>query len=127
MASFAVNSVAPFEVTQALLPLLRKSSRPRVAHITSRMGSIADNGSGGYYAYRASKTALNMINMSLARDHAWLTTVVVHPGWVRTQMGGAEAPVEPQSSASGIWRLIEGLGRTDSGRFFDYTGNELPW
>jgi NAD(P)-dependent dehydrogenase (short-subunit alcohol dehydrogenase family) len=127
MSSFAVNSVAPFEVTQALLPLLRKSANPRVAHLTSWMGSITDNSSGGYYAYRASKAALNMINKSLARDHAWLATAVVHPGWVRTDMGGAEAPLDPQSSASGIWQQIERLQHRDSGRFFDYLGNELPW
>jgi NAD(P)-dependent dehydrogenase (short-subunit alcohol dehydrogenase family) len=127
MESFTVNAVAPFELTCALLPLLKKSAQPRVVHITSKMGSIADNGSGGYYAYRASKSALNMINMSLARDHAWLTTVVVHPGWVQTDMGGAEAPVTPAQSATGIWQLISGLKQESSGRFFDYQGQPIPW
>lgn len=127
MESFAVNSVAPFEVTQSLLPLLRRSSSPRAVHITSRMGSVADNTSGGYYAYRASKSALNMINRSLARDNTWLTTVVVHPGWVKTDMGGPEAPVPPRASAAGIWRLTGDLVPAHSGKFFDYQGNELPW
>lgn len=127
MESFAVNTVAPFEVTRALLPQLRKSSNARVVHITSKMGSISDNTAGGHYAYRASKAALNMINRSLARDHAWLTAVVVHPGWVRTRMGGPEAPVRPEDSARGIWRLVESLDRKSSGRFFDFQGGELPW
>jgi NAD(P)-dependent dehydrogenase (short-subunit alcohol dehydrogenase family) len=127
MESFAVNAVVPFEMTRTLLPWLRKSTRPRALHVTSKMGSIADNSSGGHYAYRASKAALNMINRSLALDHVWLTTVVVHPGWVQTDMGGEEAPVAPADSAAGIWRLIEGLGLDSSGKFFDYQGNALPW
>lgn len=127
MDSFLVNSVVPFEVTQGLLPLLKNSANPRVVHLTSKMGSIAGNSSGGHYAYRASKAALNIINMSLARDEAWLTAVVVHPGWVRTEMGGPDAPVAPAESAGGIWRLIEGLRPADSGRFYDYQGTQLPW
>jgi NAD(P)-dependent dehydrogenase (short-subunit alcohol dehydrogenase family) len=125
--SFLVNAIAPFELASALLPRLKLSTNPRVIHLTSRLGSIADNRSGGHYAYRASKVALNMINRSLALDHPWLTTVVVHPGWVRTRMGGGKAPVEPMDSASGIWRLALGLAREHSGRFFDYQGRELPW
>jgi NAD(P)-dependent dehydrogenase (short-subunit alcohol dehydrogenase family) len=125
--SFMVNSVAPFEVTHALLPQLRKSANARVVHVTSKMGSIADNTAGGHYAYRASKAALNMVNRSIARDHDWLTAVVVHPGWVRTRMGGAEAPVQPEESARGIWNLVENLDRKSSGRFFDFQGRELPW
>lgn len=127
MTSFAVNTVAPFEITQALLPLLRRSARARVVHLTSRMGSIADNTSGGYYAYRASKAALNMISRSLALDHEWLTSLVVHPGWVQTDMGGSEATVPVVDSARGIWRLAMGAQRQDSGKFFDYLGNALPW
>lgn len=127
MESFAVNTVAPFEVTRALLPQLRKSANARVVHVTSKMGSLSDNTGGGHYAYRASKAALNMVNRSLARDHAWLTAVVVHPGWVRTRMGGAQAPVQPEESARGIWNLVENLERKSSGRFFDFQGGELPW
>lgn len=125
--SFRINSAAPFEVTRALLPLLKASANPRAAHITSKMGSIADNKSGGHYAYRASKAALNAINRSLSLDHPWLATVVVHPGWVKTDMGGEGAPVAPEDSAAGIWRLLEGLTRKDSGTFLDYQGNALPW
>jgi NAD(P)-dependent dehydrogenase (short-subunit alcohol dehydrogenase family) len=127
MDSFTVNTVAPFEVTQALLPSLRKSSQPRVIHVTSKMGSIADNTSGSYYAYRSSKAALNMVSRSLARDHDWLTSVVVHPGWAQTDMGGPQATVPVADSARGIWRLATGAKRQDSGRFFDYLGKELTW
>lgn len=127
MTSFAINAVAPFGITQALLPWLRRSTQPRVIHVTSMMGSIADNTSGGYYAYRSSKAALNMISRSLARDHDWLTSVVVHPGWVQTDMGGPQATVPVADSARGIWRLATGARREDSGRFFDYLGKELRW
>lgn len=125
--SFLVNAVAPFEVTQTLLPRLKLSTNPRVVNLTSRMGSISENTSGGHYAYRASKAALNMVNRSHAIDHPWLTSVVVHPGWVRTRMGGESAPVEVPESASGIWRLAQGLTRENSGRFYDYQGKEIPW
>jgi NAD(P)-dependent dehydrogenase (short-subunit alcohol dehydrogenase family) len=125
--SFTVNSIAPLELTQALLPLLKKSKQPRAAHITSLMGSIADNGSGGYYAYRASKAALNMISMSITKDNPWLTSVVLHPGWVQTDMGGAQAPTSTRESAEGLWKVIDGLDHKCSGHFYDFKGKELPW
>lgn len=127
LESYLVNAVAPYEITCALLSRLKLSAHPRVAHLTSKMGSIADNTSGSHYAYRASKAALNMINRSLAIDHQWLTCVLVHPGWVATRMGGAHAPVTPAESAACIWRLIDGLDASRSGRFYDYLGNEIPW
>lgn len=125
--SFLVNSIVPFEITQALLPYLKKSQSPRVVQVTSKMGSIEDATSGGYYAYRSSKTALNMINKCLATDNPWLTTVVVHPGWVKTDMGGAQAPTSVDESTRGIWKLIEKLGTEKSGHFFDFESKEIPW
>ncbi len=127
LQSFLVNSVVPFELTTALLPFLKKSKQPRAAHVTSLMGSVADNGSGGYYAYRSSKAALNMINKSLSKDNPWLSTVVLHPGWVKTDMGGAQAPTSTRESAEGMWKVIEGMSSTTSGRFYDFKGKELPW
>jgi NAD(P)-dependent dehydrogenase (short-subunit alcohol dehydrogenase family) len=127
LESFLVNAVAPFEVVRSVLPRLKLSANPRVVNLTSRMGSISDNSSGGHYSYRASKAALNMINRSLARDHSWLSTIVVHPGWAKTRMGGEGALVEATESASGIWRLAQGLTREQSGRFYDYLGRDLPW
>ncbi len=127
MDSFQVNAVVPFQVTTALLPKLRKSKTPKVVQITSLMGSIADNSSGGSEAYRASKSALNMLNKCLAIQNDWLITTLLHPGWVKTDMGGESAPVEPAESAAGIWKVIAGLSKKDNGAFFDFRGRSLPW
>ncbi|MBX3020031.1 MAG: SDR family oxidoreductase [Bdellovibrionales bacterium] len=127
LKSFHINSVVPFQVTTALLPALRKSRQAKAVHVTSMMGSIEDNGSGGYYAYRSSKAALNMINKSLAIDNEWLNTIVIHPGWVQTDMGGKGATTPASESAAGIWKVIEGLTTEDSGAFFDFRGKRLPW
>jgi len=128
MHSFQVNSIAPLLITQSLLPKLKLGSTAVVAQITSRMGSIADASSGGYYGYRASKAALNMFNKCLAMDNPWLTALVIHPGWVKTEMGGASAPVEPMDSAAGIWKVIqEAKTAKKSGHFQDYKGNPIPW
>ncbi len=127
--TYATNAVAPFMVAQACLPLLRHGKRPVIASITSRMGSIADNGSGGSYGYRASKAALNMLNASLALDLAdqGIIAVVLHPGWVRTDMGGQGANLPVDESVAGLLKVVDGLSETDSGRFFDWRGQEIPW
>lgn len=127
LKSFQVNSIAPFQVTKGLLKNLKKSDHPKVIHVSSMMGSIADNNSGGAYAYRASKAALNMINKCLTVENSWLTSIVVHPGWVQTRMGGEEAPVKPDASAEGIWHVMEKLSQNESGNFYDYQGKHLPW
>lgn len=127
MESFRVNAVAPFALTKALLPALKNSSAPKVVQITSKMGSIDDNESGGHCAYRTSKTALNMINKCLAIENPWLTTIVVHPGWVKTDMGGQAAPTLPVTSATGIWNVILGLKPEQTGKFFEFTGQEIAW
>jgi NAD(P)-dependent dehydrogenase (short-subunit alcohol dehydrogenase family) len=125
--TFETNSVAPLRVTQALLPALRLSREPRVAHITSLMGSIEDNSSGGSYAYRMSKTALNMFEKCFAIDHPEIISMVLHPGWVKTEMGGRGAPVEPADSARGLLKVFFSLSKKDSGAFRDYEGDSLPW
>lgn len=124
LESFQVNSVVPFLLTRALFPYLKKSRSPKAVHISSQMGSLQDV-SGGYYAYRSSKAALNMLTKCMAADEPWLTTVVMHPGWVRTRMGGESAPVTPKKSAEGLWKVIHELTLKDSGKFFDYQGHEL--
>ena len=91
------------------------------------MGSIGDNTSGGSYAYRISKVAINMFNKSFAVDHPFFCSIVVHPGWVKTDMGGAQAPTTVQESVSGLIAVIHKLTLKDSGKFFDYEGEELPW
>jgi len=125
--SFTVNTIAPFEITQALLPLLRKAKQPRVMHLSSKMGSIAETSAGGRSAYRSSKAALNMINRTLTCEHPWLTAIVVHPGWVSTDMGGRQAPVAVADSARGLWNLVDELQPQAAGRFLDYQGRELLW
>ena len=95
-----VNALGPLRVTRALLPLLRRGNAPKVVNMTSLMGSITDNSSGGSWAYRMSKTALNMGSRNMAHELAGdgITAVVLHPGWVQTQMGGAGAPLSIHES-----------------------------
>jgi NAD(P)-dependent dehydrogenase (short-subunit alcohol dehydrogenase family) len=123
--SFEVNTLIPMRVCQSLLPLLPKGAK--VAQITSLMGSIADNSSGGSYAYRISKTALNMFNKCFAIEHDELTSIVLHPGWVQTDMGGKSAPTTVKESVSGMLKVITGVKASDSGKFYDFEGEELPW
>jgi NAD(P)-dependent dehydrogenase (short-subunit alcohol dehydrogenase family) len=124
-SSFEVNTLLPMRVCQALLPVLHKGAK--VAQITSLMGSIDDNSSGGAYAYRMSKAALNMFNKCFAIERKDLTALVLHPGWVKTDMGGSGAPTTPEQSVAGMLKVINGAGASDSGKFFDFEGNALSW
>lgn len=125
--SIAVNAIGPMRTTRAFLQLLHKAKAPRLANITSLMGSIGDNGSGGSYAYRMSKAALNMFTRSFAIDYPSIVTLTLHPGWVQTEMGGPDAPVTPKEAITGLLKIIEGAKAGESGRFFSYEGEELPW
>ena len=125
--SFTINTLGPIRVTQSLLPNLQASASPIVAVISSMMGSIADNSSGGYYAYRMSKAAVNMFVKSFAVDYPDITTVTLHPGWVKTDMGGPAAPTTVEESTTGLYELIAKLKNIDSGRFIDFTGQDVPW
>lgn len=126
--AFQVNSLGPLRVTQALLPNLRSGEKKTVVSITSRLGSI-ELSNGGLYAYRASKTALNQINKSISAELApeGFTCVVMHPGWVRTDMGGENATLSKAESISGMVKVIEGLSPESTGKFFNYDGETLPW
>ncbi len=124
---FAVNALGPLRVTAALLPLLRKGGK--VAIVTSRMGSIADNGSGGYYGYRMSKAAVNAAGMSLARDLAGrgIAVALLHPGMVATEMTGRHG-IAPAEAAASVLARIDALTLETSGRFIHAgTGEQLPW
>jgi NAD(P)-dependent dehydrogenase (short-subunit alcohol dehydrogenase family) len=126
---FRINCIGPMHLTDTLLPRIAASKRKLVIGITSLMGSIADNSSGGYYAYRSSKAGLNAVFKSLSIDlkpHG-IGAVVLHPGWVKTDMGGANAPLEIPESISGMRAVIAKLTFKDSGRFLDYRGKDLPW
>ena len=129
LAEIQVNTIAPFMVTRALLGNLCAAGTSIVAMLSSQMGSIADNRSGGAYAYRSSKAGLNAVIKSLHHDLAdkGITVVAMHPGWVRTEMGGVDAPVEIDSSARGLKTILDNLEPEVSGKFFDYRGNPLPW
>ena len=124
---FEVNAVAPLAVTAALLPHLAKGSK--VAIITSRMGSIADNGSGSYYGYRMSKAAVNAAGVSLARDLAprGIAVVLLHPGMVKTDMTRGHGQIEAADSVRGLLARIDALGPETTGRFWHMNGEELPW
>jgi NAD(P)-dependent dehydrogenase (short-subunit alcohol dehydrogenase family) len=125
LEALAVNSVAPVLLAESVLANVRAADGRLIA-VTSRMGSIADNGSGGYIAYRSSKAALNAAWKSLGIDSA-LIAAVLHPGWVQTRMGGDSAPLTPQTSVANMRRTIAGLGPEDSGGFFNHDGEVIPW
>ena len=124
--TFAVNTIAPFLLAQSVLPAVERSGGKLIA-VSTRMGSIADNDSGGFVAYRSSKSALNSAWKSLAVDNPTVVCAVLHPGWVQTRMGGQSAPLSPEESVSGMRGVIEGLGVAQTGGFFDYGGAEIPW
>ncbi len=123
------NALAPVAVTEAFLPHLERGLLKRVALVTSQMGSIADNSSGNYYAYRSSKAALNAAGRSLAVDLAprGIIVLLLHPGWVRTDMGGPGGKIDPPESVTGMRRGIADAKPGDSGRFYRYNGTEIPW
>lgn len=126
---FEVNTLGPLRISRAFLPLLRKGHRPRLVHLTSLMGSISDNSSGGSYAYRISKTALNMLNRNMALDlkPSGVLTAVLHPGWVRTDMGGAGAPLAVDEAVASLVRTFDWLTMHQTGGFFDRDGNPVAW
>ena len=126
--TFQVNSLGPLRVTQALLPNLQAGGKKTIVNISSIMGSI-ELSAGGSYSYRTSKTALNQINKIISAELApqGFTSVVMHPGWVRTDMGGSAASLAVPESISAILEVIDGLTIESTGKFYNYDGKELPW
>jgi NAD(P)-dependent dehydrogenase (short-subunit alcohol dehydrogenase family) len=125
---FAVNTIAPLRVARAFKANLKAGHDKKLVTITSMLGSTAMN-QGGYLPYRASKAAVNNVMHGLAatwKDDG-ITIALLHPGWVKTDMGGPSAPVEPHDSIAGMRKVIAGLKPADSGKFIDFTGKELPW
>lgn len=122
-----VNAYAPLRVAEALVSQI--PSGGRIANITSRMGSIADNDSGGRYGYRASKAALNAFGKSLAMDlkPRGIAVVQLHPGYVQTRMVNFGGLISPEESAKGLAARIEGLNLENTGSFWHSNGEELPW
>lgn len=123
-----VNTLAPIRLTEALLDHLRAGEMRRVITISSIMGSMARN-QGGNLIYRSSKAAVNGAMRTIAMDLAAeeFTVVVLHPGWVQTDMGGGGADIDTATSVTGLKRVIDRLTPADTGRFLNYDGAELPW
>ena len=125
--SFRTNAMGPFLLAQAVAPLLADGAK--IANMTSQLGSIANTTRFGTPTYCISKAALNMVTRLLAAALAdrGIAVVSLHPGWVQTEMGGAQAPVAPADSVAGLLRVIDGLDPAQSGRFLDWQGTPLPW
>jgi NAD(P)-dependent dehydrogenase (short-subunit alcohol dehydrogenase family) len=127
--TFAVNAFGALLVTQAVLPNLRAGQRKTIINITSVLGSISANRGGFNYSYAGSKAALNQMTVTLAYElkKDGFVAIVLHPGWVQTDMGGAQAPLKPEESVTGMLKVIDGLTAADTAKFLDYQGNKLPW
>jgi NAD(P)-dependent dehydrogenase (short-subunit alcohol dehydrogenase family) len=127
--AFKINTLAAFKMTQTFLPHLKKGQLKKVASLTSKMGSIDDNSGGGEYLYRSSKTALNMVMKSLSIDLKpyGLSLITLHPGWVRTDMGGPNGLIDVEESVTGMKRQIDKLSIKTSGQFIAYDGKKIPW
>jgi len=129
LEAFHVNTIAPVQLAATLRRHLARAPAPKLVALTSMLASIADNRTGGLYAYRTSKAALNMAWRSLAIELAaeGIVCTLIHPGWVRTDMGGPAAPLTPEESVRAMQRLIARLGPADSGRFLSWRGEPCPW
>ena len=123
-----INTIAPMEITQGLLPSLRRSQRPRVITISSQIGALELSGAG-WHAYRSSKAAVNKVMQVIAQELRSDGIIVcpVHPGWVQTDMGGPTADLSVEDSASGLFDLITSMTIDHSGRFWTWDGREHPW
>ena len=127
LEQYRVNALGPLRVTQALLPNLHEGSK--VAIVTSRVGSIEDNSSGNNYGYRVSKTAVNMVGMNLSHDlkAKGIAVILLHPGYVRTDMTGGGGGTSPEDSAKGLIERIDELDLENTGGFWHAEGYRLPW
>lgn len=126
---FLVNSISPLLMSEKFLPLLERGYNSKIINISSLNGCIAKRTQGGKYSYCASKAALNMITKILSNDlqEKGIMVLAIHPGWVKTDMGGPEAPQEKEESISMIIDLIEEIDFSYTGKFLDWRGIELPW
>ncbi len=124
-----VNTLAPMRVAEAFVDHVAASERKLMVFMSTHMSSISELASGGYYQYRSSKAALNLVVKGLALDLApkGIRTLAVHPGWVATDMGGASAPVKPADSITGLRQVIENYGKTQTGEFRNYDGTLFGW
>ena len=129
LAVMAVNVVGPLMVAKGFVDLLKAGSKVRVVNISSQMGSLTNRPNGGPYAYCASKSALNMVTRTLAADLRpyGITMIMVHPGWVQTDMGGAKATLTPETSSHSMVDFFATLEGKHNGLFYRWDGQPLPW
>ena len=128
-AAFETNVLGPMRVTREFLPLIRKSKNPRVVNLTSGLASLSGKSEGGFYAYGVSKAALNMLTRTMAFQFKGegLTVVCLDPGWVKTDMGGPNAPLSTGEAASAIAKTAKGLTIQKTSQFIYHDGRELKW
>ncbi|MGR5119118.1 SDR family oxidoreductase [Vibrio astriarenae] len=126
---FEINTIAPLKLVEALFPLLQQGHDKKIMCLSSKVGSMTENTSGGGYIYRSSKAALNSVVKSLSNDLSdkGFTVLALHPGWVQTEMGGPNALITTEESAAGLVNVITNSNISDSGSFVNYLGEELPW
>jgi len=124
-----VNTIAPMMLVQAFVEQVGASQQKLVAVISSKVGSIADNASGGSYLYRSSKTAVNQVVKSLSIDLAGrgIAVISLHPGWVKTDMGGPDAEISTDESVTGLKGILQSAGSAQSGQFIEFNGEQIPW
>jgi NAD(P)-dependent dehydrogenase (short-subunit alcohol dehydrogenase family) len=127
--AFEVNTVGPLKVAQAFLPLLKKSSNPRVVNMTSGLASLSNKSEGHFYAYGVAKAGLNMLTRTMSFDLSKekVTCVCLDPGWVKTDMGGPGAPLTPEESAGAIVKTLKKLTLKDTGRHLYNDGSDIKW
>ena len=128
-SAFNINVIAPFMLTDALQPSLQNGQLKTVATLSSKMGSIDDNTSGGSYMYRSTKCAVNMVMKSLSIDlaKAGIAVVTLHPGWVQTDMGGSNALINTQTSVAGLRKVIANTNLDNTGKFIAFDGKAINW
>lgn len=126
---FRINSIAPLKIATAFSPHIAKSELKKLATLSSKMGSIDDNTSGGSYMYRSTKTAANMVMKSLSIDlePSGIAVVTLHPGWVETDMGGPNALINTETSVRGLRKVIDKLNLANTGKFVAYDGKQIAW
>lgn len=124
-----INTLGPLKMAECFVSHVAASEQKKIVTLSSILGSVGANETGGMYSYRSSKAAVNAVMKSLSIDlkGRGIIAVPIHPGWVRTDMGGPRADIDVQTSVAGILRVIAGLSAPDSGKFFNYAGEALPW
>ena len=124
-----INVMSPLMVCESFSDHITASNLKKIAIMSSKMGSVDDNSSGGSYIYRSTKAALNAVMKSLSVDLGprGISVAILHPGWVRTDMGGPNGLIDASESVNGLRQVIESLNLENSGRFYNYDGSEIPW